>query len=354
MVKQVQLYDDQLDFEENNQRGPFGNYANIKKPYKNSGEPKYDFFGTPVYAPFGIAAGPLPRTKHIKAALDKGFDIVTLKSVRTDTFPLNPYPQLRPVKVSGKLDPSTAGIPVADSYQEPLAAANSFGIPSVPPSEWQVFVKDSLKLPNKGQTVFIAFQGTARGDGREAFVADHVKGVKLIRDLGIDVLEINLSCPNEGSDILACFDTDISERIASAVREANPDLKFVLKLAYAADKKQLKDLVKRVGKLVDGFSVINTIPVPVLDGNGASVFPGRKTAGISGAPIKWAGLEMTRLLDEYRKEFGYDYKIIGMGGVLSAADFHEYRTAGADTVMSVTGAMWNPNLAAEIKDSLLK
>lgn len=351
-LKQVQLYDDKLGFDENNAQGPFGDYANITEPYQNQGEPKYDFFGTPVYSPFGIGAGPLPRTKHIKAALDKGFDIVTLKSVRTDTFPLNEYPHVRPVVVTGDLDPGSVGIQVADGYSQPLAVANSFGIPSVAPSEWQPFVRDSLQLPKKGQTVFIAFQGTAHGKGRDDFVQDHVKGVSLIRELGVDVLEINLSCPNEGESVLACFDTDMTERIVNAVRDANPDLKFTIKTAYFADEPQLKDLVKRVGNIVDGFSVINTMPVPVVDAVGSDVFPGRHAAGVSGAPIKWAGLEMTKRLNQYRAEFGYDYKIVGLGGVLNADDFHEYRNAGADTVMSVSGAMWNPNLAAEIKASL--
>ncbi|MGI8637558.1 MAG: hypothetical protein ACR2KZ_19340, partial [Segetibacter sp.] len=100
------------------------------------------------------------------------------------------------------------------------------------------------------------------------------------------------------------------------------------------------------------FSVINTIPMPVTDKDGKNVFPARPKAGISGAPIKWAALEMTRLLLDYREEFGLSYKIISMGGVLAPKDFHDFRRAGADYVMSVTGAMWNPNLAAEIKASL--
>jgi dihydroorotate dehydrogenase len=352
MIQQVQLYNDKLEFDENNKTGPFGDYSNIKTPYKNSGEPIYDFFGTKVYSPFGIAAGPLPRTQFIKAALDKGFDIVTLKSVRTDTFPLNPYPHVRPVHIAGDLDPATKGVLAADKYSEPLAAANSLGIPSVKPSVWQPFIRESLALPKKGQAVFIAFQGTAHGKGQEDFVQDHIRGVSLIRELGVNLVEINLSCPNEGSDTLACFDTAITERIVHAVREANPDLKFVIKTAYFSDHRQFKDLVKRVGSIVDGFSVINTIPVPVVDKAGNNVFPGRAVAGISGAPIKWAGLEMTRLLKQFREEFGYNYKILGMGGVLSAADVHEYRETGADIVMSVTGAMWNPGLAAEIKASL--
>jgi dihydroorotate dehydrogenase (NAD+) catalytic subunit len=353
MVKQVQLYDDRLDFEENKAQGPFGDFAEVSEPYQNTGEPQYDFFGVPVYSPFGIGAGPLPTTQFIDAALKKGFDIVTLKSVRTDTFPLNKYPQVRPVVCEGDLSvaPDTM-VTMADAYIDRLAVANSFGIPSVPPAEWQPYVRESLKLPAKGQALLVAFQGTARGKGREEFVQDHVKGVELIRETGANIIEINLSCPNEGEEVLACFDTDITTRIVTAVREANTDIKLIIKLAYFANHDQLKDLVQKVGPMLDGICAINTIPTAVVDKDGNEVFPGRPKAGISGAPIKWAALEMTRLLDEYRQEFDYNYKIIGLGGVLNAADFHEYRDAGADIVMSVTGAMWNPNLAAEVKASL--
>lgn len=353
MVKQVHLYHHDLDFEENKTKGPFGDFANIKKIYKNKGKPTYDFFGISVHSPFGIAAGPLPTAKFVKAALDKGFDIVTLKSVRTDSFPVHSFPHVRPIKHSGDLSnhPDTKVV-VAARYTHPLAAANSFGIPSVEPKEWQPHVKETLKIPKKGQALLVAFQGTARGKGREDFVQDHVKGIGLIKKTGAKIIEINLSCPNEGQEVLACFDTDITERIVRAVKKAHPDIKLIIKLAHFSNHHQLKDLIKKVGHLVDGISAINTMPTYVVDKNGKEVFPGRPKAGISGAPIKWAGLEMTRLLSQFRKEFDYAYKVIGMGGVLTAQDFHDYVKAGADVVMSVTGAMWNPNLAAEIKASL--
>lgn len=353
MIQQTELYDDQLGFEENKANGPFGAYADDATPYVNVGTPKYDFFGVPVYTPFGIAAGPLPTAKFIGSAMNKGFDIVTLKSVRTDTFPLNAYPQVRPVQVTGDLDLSADKILLADKYSEPIAVANSFGIPSVTPEVWQPDMVEALKVPKEGQAVLVAFQGTPRGKGRDDFVQDHVKGIGLILETGAKIVEINLSCPNEGEAVLACFDTDITTRIVTAVRTAYPDLKFLIKLAYFSDHEQLKDLVKHVGGIVDGISAINTIPMPVVDGNGNEVFPGRAKAGVSGAPIKWAGLEMTRLLAEYRAELGFDYKIVGIGGVVGPKDFQEYLEAGADTVMSVAGAMWNSNLAAEIKGSLL-
>ena len=61
---------------------------------------------------------------------------------------------------------------------------------------------------------------------------------------------------------------------------------------------------------------------------------------------------MVRRLKKLREEFGYSYTIIGVGGVMNAEDFFEYREAGADIVMSATGAMWNPYLAKEIKERL--
>jgi dihydroorotate dehydrogenase (NAD+) catalytic subunit len=353
MIDQVQLYDDQLDFEENKAKGPFGDYASSNDVYVNKGEPQYDFFGIPVYSPFGIGAGPLPTPRFIESALNKGFDIVTLKSVRTDTFPLNPYPQVRPInlKTDLRVDSNTV-LEVADQYEEFLAVANSFGIPSVKPSEWQPYLRDSFKLTKKGQALLVSFQGTARGRGRDEFVEDHVKGVGLILETGNPVIEINLACPNEGEKVLACFDTEITTQTVNRVREAYPDLKFLIKIAYFSDKEQLKDLVKKVGNIVDGISAINTIPTKIVDSNGKEVFPGRPTAGVSGAPIKWAGLEMVKNLKKYRDEFSYKYKIIGLGGVLSSNDFNEYRQAGADTVMSVTGSMWDSLLARKIKDAL--
>ena len=351
-MNQVELYDDQLDFPENRDQGPFGAFANDERN-EFSGPASYDFFGKKVFSPFGIAAGPLPTPAFIDGALRKGFDIVTLKSVRTAIHPLNPFPQVRPVVVEGDL-PANSDSPVTidSEYRERLAVANSFGIPSVEPSVWQAHMKESFALTPEGQALLVAFQGTARGEGRDAFVQDHVDGVRLIRETGADTIEINLSCPNEGEAVLACFDTEITEAIVQAVRKEFPDIKLLIKLAYFEDKDQLEDLMKRVGPLLDGVSAINTMGTQVVDEDGNEVFPGRPTAGVSGAPIKWAGLEMTKSLDTIRKDHDLNYKIIGMGGVLSAADFQEYRDAGADYVMSVAGAMWNPGLGQEIRNSL--
>ena len=68
----------------------------------------------------------------------------------------------------------------------------------------------------------------------------------------------------------------------------------------------------------------------------------------SGASIKWAGLEMVTKLNKIREQNNYSYEILGIGGVMTTDDYFEYKKAGADTVQSATGAMWNANLAHDI------
>jgi dihydroorotate dehydrogenase len=70
---------------------------------------------------------------------------------------------------------------------------------------------------------------------------------------------------------------------------------------------------------------------------------------VCGASIKWAGLEMAEKFAKLREREGMNWQIVGVGGVMTPADYFEYRAAGADIVMSATGAMWNPELAIEIK-----
>ena len=55
---------------------------------------------------------------------------------------------------------------------------------------------------------------------------------------------------------------------------------------------------------------------------------------------------------EICEKLGLDFVIVGVGGVIRPDDYKAYREAGANAVMSATGAMWDANLAREIKETL--
>ena len=350
------FYDPEKTYEDNLKDGPFGYFAD-KKIFDQEGEPKYDFFGYKVYSPFGIPAGPLINGNFVEAAFNKGFDILVYKTVRTKKYPCHPWPNVLAVKIDGDLTPEKANekLQADDKYEEPLSITNSFGVPSSDPRFWQKDIASVLKNLRPGQMLIVGFQGTKQEGGSvEAYINDFCLAARMLKNIGVKILEVNFSCPNEGTNNLLCFDISRSRIIVEAIKKEIGDLPLIVKIAYFKDNEILKNFIMEVGKFTDGISAINTIGGIIIDENGKQALPGegRLRSGICGHSIKWAGLEMVKRLKEIREELGYKYKIIGVGGVENVSDFIEYRTNGADFVMSATGAMWNPYLAQEIKKRL--
>lgn len=351
----IPFYDKNKSYEENFAQGPFGAFADNKQ-LLSPGEPTHKFLGHNVYLPFGIAAGPLLNATYVNAALDKGFDLVVYKTVRTNRYPCHTWPNVVSVDVQGDLKPTTAlqGIQTKENDTQPTAITNSFGVPSADPQFWQKDMKRCVRHARKGQVVIGSFQGTTKGDGDvEAYIEDFALAAQLVKKTGVTVFEANLSCPNEGTGNLLCFDLERTRKIVWAIRKEIGPLPLILKIAYFEDDEYLKTFIQTLGGMVDAFSAINTIPAKVFDKAGNQALPGngRLISGVCGKPIQWAGIDMVKRLANLRKEFDMSYTIIGVGGVMNPEDYTQYRTAGADAVMCATGAMWNPYLAQEIKQA---
>jgi dihydroorotate dehydrogenase (NAD+) catalytic subunit len=346
------MYDPQKTYEENCKNGPFGGFTN-ETSYQNAGEPKHTFLGHKIYLPFGIPAGPLPTAKFIIGAFKNGFDLPVYKTVRTQEQKCHPWPNVVPVKVEGDLTMEKAnnGLITDDDYHEPIAITNSFGVPSWSPELWQPDMTKAVKAAGPGQVMIASFQGTNRGEGIEAFVKDHQLGARLVMETGAKIIELNLSCPNEGKKELLCHDTDTVEKIAASIKEVIGNTPLLLKISYFEDNNKLLDFIKRLSGIVQGFSTINTIASSIRKPNGEQALPGegRLRSGVCGAPIKWAGIEMVKRIKKMKDELNKNFVIIGVGGVTKPQDYFEYIKEGADAVMSATGAMWNTNLAQEIK-----
>ncbi len=350
---QTPFYDPNKSYDENYQDGPYGEFAD-GQVFKDSDEPQYDFLGQKVNLPFGIPAGPLINSNFCKGAFEKGFDICVYKTVRSGVFPCHPFPNVLAVKVNGDLTLEKAEKPlVADNnYQDPISITNSFGVPSKDPSIWQEDVKKAITYAGKGQVLVLSFMGTVReNQTAEEFIADYALAAKLAFQTGAKVLETNLSCPNIGNEGLVCYNLEMTEKVCAAIRKEIGDTPLILKVGYYKSDEDIKRLVEIASKYAEGISAINTIQAEVRDKEGNQALPGnnRLRSGVCGASIKWAGLEMVKKFKKAVKELGVDIKIDGVGGVVKPEDYFEYKQAGADTVMSATGAMWNPNLAKEIK-----
>ncbi len=345
------FYDPSKSYEENYDQGPFGAFV-APKEVKRVKKPSAKFLGQTVYTPFGIPAGPLLNSNFTTAAFKKGFDICVYKTVRSHEHACHPWPNVLAAHFDGDLTLEKASHEVFANteYTEPLSITNSFGVPSKTPAIWQADIRKALQEAGEGQLLIGSFQGTGDGSGDfDKYVADFVLTAKLLKETGVKVMEANLSCPNEGKADLLCFDIQRTKVIAQKVKDEIGDIPLILKIAFMDDQR-LKQFVGELGNVVQAFSAINTIAATIVDKDGNQALPGagRARSGVCGAGIKWAGLDMVTRLARLRTELNMKYEIIGVGGVLSAADFAEYRQVGADAVMSATGAMWNPELGEEI------
>jgi len=357
---QTALYDPTKTFDDNFDHGPFP--LATDDTYQNSGEPSFTFLGKPVYSLFGIPAGPLPTSKHTTYAFRKGFDIVTYKTQRTVSFPCNDFPNVVYLDVEGDLTLEKAAKPLVghkttDAEPDKLTITNSFGNPSRGPEFWVEDLKQATAEKGKGQFLIASVVGTIQeGFSPEDYYDDFAKGAELAASTGADAVEVNLSCPNVASEGVVCYTHDAVIEICKRAKAKIGDLPLIAKLGYYSPEQQelLETILKDVSPYIDALAVINTISAPIVDEAGNQMLPGegRLKSGCCGAGVKWAGLDMVKRLDAIRKSRGYNYQIIGVGGVMNKQDYEEYLAAGADVVQSATGAMWNPNLAAEIKESL--
>jgi len=348
------FYDPSKSYEENYDEGPFGSFAD-EEVYKQEGEPEYDFFGEKVYLPFGIPAGPLLNSKFCKGAFEKGFDICVYKTVRADIFPCHPTPNILAVKIEGDLtlEKSKRNFLGNSDYSEPLSITNSFGVPSKTKEVWQEDVKKAISYAGIGQVLVLSFMGTTKDNQTpEEFVEDWRLAAKEAKETGAKIYEANLSCPNIGNDGLVCYDLEMTEKVCKVIREELGDSPLVLKVGFYEKDSGLERLAEIAGKYAQGVSLINTITAGIVDENGKQALPGslvRFRSGICGAAIKWAGLESVKRLKKIIKEKNLNIKVEGVGGVTKPEDYFEYIEAGADGVMSATGAMWNPELAQNVK-----
>jgi dihydroorotate dehydrogenase len=169
-----------------------------------------------------------------------------------------------------------------------------------------------------------------------------------------DYVTVNISSPNtqnlralQSDEQLQWLLQILMERRAELQRDFGPKPVFV-KIAPDLDEEQVKLIaatLKRHG--IDGVIATNTT---VARHSVHHLVNGQETGGLSGAPLLGASNRVIRLL---RAELGGSYPIIGVGGVMSAADARSKLKAGADLVQLYTGLIYKgPALVSDVARGL--
>ncbi|MCB7302571.1 dihydroorotate dehydrogenase [Bariatricus massiliensis] len=175
---------------------------------------------------------------------------------------------------------------------------------------------------------------------------DYCEVVERLADEDVDMLEINISCPNvkEGG-IAFGQNPQAAEEITKAVKRYAKQ-PVIMKLS--PNVTSIGEMAKAVeAGGADAVSLINTLTGMKIDINRKAFVLANKTGGVSGPAIHPIAVRMV-----YEAANAVKVPIIGMGGIASAEDAIEMILAGASAVSVGTANFHNPAVTMEVVDGI--
>lgn len=173
-------------------------------------------------------------------------------------------------------------------------------------------------------------------------VEDYCEVVERLGDEDVDLLEINISCPNVKEGGIAFGQNPASaEAITKAVKKVAKQ-PVIMKLSpNVTDITEMARAVEAGG--ADAISMINTLTGMKIDINRRTFALANKTGGMSGPAVKPVAVRMV-----YEAANAVKLPIIGMGGIATAEDALEFLLAGATAVSVGTANFFHPTATLDV------
>lgn len=177
-------------------------------------------------------------------------------------------------------------------------------------------------------------------------VEDYVEVVERLSDEPVDLLEINVSCPNvKAGGIAFGQNPDALYEITKAIK-AKAKQPIVMKLSpNVTDITEMAKAAEAGGS--DALSMINTITGMKIDIHRRQFILANQTGGMSGPAIKPVAVRMI-----YQVHKACSLPIIGMGGVMTGEDAIELMMAGATMVAVGTANFHDPRATMNVLDGV--
>ena len=175
---------------------------------------------------------------------------------------------------------------------------------------------------------------------------DYLEVVERLGDEPVDLLEINISCPNvkEGG-IAFGQDPKAVEAVTKAVK-AKAKQPIIMKLSPNATDITVMAKAAEAGG-ADVLSLINTLTGMKIDIQRQCFAIANKTGGLSGPAVKPIALRMV-----YQVANAVSVPIIGMGGIATPEDAIEFILAGATAVSVGTANFYNPYATIQVAEGI--
>ena len=237
------------------------------------------------------------------------------------------------VSVKGLSAEASQGHAAPRMVETPGGMLNAIGLQNIGAA---AFVRDKLpRLRAFGPRVIVNCWGNT--------TADFVRVVDALEPAdGIDVLELNLSCPHkhEWGGVLAA-DPKLTREVVGAVRKRTRRRLWVKLSPNVTDVTEIAKVVE--GEGADAVTLINTLRGLVVDVEKRRPALANGAGGLSGPAIKPVALYMV-----WQTARAIRIPVVGAGGIMSGRDAVEFLMAGARAVEVGTASLYDPNAVARI------
>ncbi len=177
-------------------------------------------------------------------------------------------------------------------------------------------------------------------------VEEYLAVVERLNDQPIDMMEINVSCPNVKEGALAFGQDarvleDVTKKIKAVAKKP-----IIMKLSPNVTNIKEMGLAAEAGG-ADAVSLINTLMGMKIDINRKKFVLANKTGGFSGPAVKPVAVRMV-----YDVAHTVKIPVIGMGGIATAEDAIEFMMAGATAISVGTMNFVDPETTSKIADGI--
>lgn len=220
--------------------------------------------------------------------------------------------------------------------ETPMGLINSIGLqnPGV-----DNFISEELPKMKSYNTVVIANLG---GHCEE----DYFEGIYKLNECEIDLIELNISCPNVKTGGMAFgVKASVAYDIVSKVKKI---CKKPLMVKLSPNAQSISDMAIACEEAgADGISLINTIQAMAIDIKNKKAVFDNIYAGLSGPCVKPIALRMVHEASKVVK-----IPVCGLGGIMNVEDVIEFIMAGASLIQLGTANFIKPDIAVDIINGL--
>ena len=229
-------------------------------------------------------------------------------------------------------------------WETPAGLLNSIGLenPGIP-----FFLENELpRLKELGPVVIANLSGAASDE--------YINGAMLLNNSDVDMIELNISCPNVKAGGMAFgLDPGTAAALVAAVRRVCRNKPLMVKLSPNAPSLS-SVAVACIKAGADALSLVNTFQAMAIDITRRKPVFENITAGLSGPAIRPIALRIIWELFDILNDANTQVPIIGIGGIACTQDALEFLMAGAAAIQVGSATFVYPKTMTDIIDGIYR